>query len=112
MSSLCWSPVNTASAIALDQLKAELSVPVIGMIEPGVRSAIKNTRSNKVGVIGTEVTIQSGAYTRAIKAANAEVEVHSRAWPLFVSLVEEGWTDNEVVEMAATAYLGSLNRAV
>jgi glutamate racemase len=82
------------------------------MIEPGVRSAIKNTRSNKVGVIGTKVTIQSGAYTRAIKAASAEVEVYSRACPLFVSLVEEGWTDNEVVEMAATAYLGSLNRAV
>ena len=102
---------NTSTAIALDQLKAKLPVPVIGVIEPGVRSAIKNTRSNKVGVIGTEATIQSGAYTRALKAANPEIEVYSRACPLFVPLVEEGWTDNEVVEMAAKAYLGSLKQS-
>jgi len=96
---------NTSTAIALHQLKARLAVPVIGVIEPGVRSAIKSTKNKRIGVIGTEATIQSGAYTHALKAANPTVEVYSRACPLFVPLVEEGWTDNEVVEMTAKAYL-------
>lgn len=96
---------NTSTAIALHQLKARLAVPVIGVIEPGVRSAIKSTKNMKIGVIGTEATIQSGAYTHALKAADPTVEVYSRACPLFVPLVEEGWTDNEVVEMTAKAYL-------
>ena len=56
-------------------------------------------------MIGTETTIQSGAYTHALKAADGAIEVYSRACPLFVPLVEEGWTDNEVVEMTARAYL-------
>ena len=96
---------NTSTAIALHQLKARLAVPVIGVIEPGVRRAIKSTKNKRIGVIGTEATIQSGAYTHALKAANPTVEVYSRACPLFVPLVEEGWTDNEVVEMTAKAYL-------
>jgi glutamate racemase len=96
---------NTSTAIALHQLKARLAVPVIGVIEPGVRSAIKSTKNKRIGVIGTEATIQSGAYTHALKAADPTVEVYSRACPLFVPLVEEGWTDNEVVEMTAKAYL-------
>jgi len=96
---------NTSTAIALHQLKARLPVPVIGVIEPGVRRAIKSTKNKRIGVIGTEATIQSSAYTHALKAANPTVEVYSRACPLFVPLVEEGWTDNEVVEMTAKAYL-------
>jgi len=78
---------------------------VIGVIEPGVRRAIKSTKNKRIGVIGTEATIQSSAYTHALKAANPTVEVYSRACPLFVPLVEKGWTDNEVVEMTAKAYL-------
>jgi glutamate racemase len=96
---------NTSTAIALHQLKARLAVPVIGVIEPGVRRAIRRTKNKKIGVIGTEATIQSGAYTHALKAADPSVEVYSRACPLFVPLVEEGWTDNEVVEMTANVYL-------
>lgn len=99
---------NTSTAIALNRLQQNLSVPIVGVIEPGVRAAIKGTRNKKVGVIGTEATIQSGAYTRALKTADPKVEVYSRACPLFVPLVEEGWTDNAVVEMAVKAYLGSL----
>jgi glutamate racemase len=102
---------NTSTAIALGHLKVELSIPVIGVIEPGVRRAIKSTTNKKVGVIGTEATIQSGAYTRALKAADPDIEVYSRACPLFVPLVEEGWTDNEVVEMTVKAYLGSLKQS-
>ena len=102
---------NTSTAIALSHLQESLSVPVIGVIEPGVRRAIKCTKNRKVGVIGTEATIQSGAYTRALKAADPKIEVYSRACPLFVPLVEEGWTDNAVVEMAIKAYLGSLKQS-
>ena len=84
---------------------------MIGVIEPGVRRAIKTHQEQKVGVIGTEATIQSGAYTRALKAADSAIEVYSRACPLFVPLVEEGWTDNAVVEMTVKAYLGSLKQS-
>jgi glutamate racemase len=102
---------NTSTAIALAELKIELSLPVIGVIEPGVRRAIANTKSKRVGVIGTEATIQSGAYTRSLKAVDPEIEVYSRACPLFVPLVEEGWTDNDVVEMTVKTYLGSLKQS-
>ena len=102
---------NTSTAIALSHLQESLSVPVIGVIEPGVRRAIKSTKNRKVGVIGTEATIQSGAYTRALKAADPKIEVYSRACPLFVPLVEEGWTENAVVEMAIKAYLSSLKQS-
>jgi glutamate racemase len=102
---------NTSTAIALPRLRDSLSIPVIGVIEAGVRRAIKSTKNNKVGVIGTEATIQSGAYTRALKQADPGVEVYSRACPLFVPLVEEGWTDNDVVQMTVKAYLGSLKQS-
>ncbi|MGH7928943.1 MAG: glutamate racemase, partial [Candidatus Binatia bacterium] len=90
---------NTSTAIALAPVRERLPIPVIGVIEPGVRRAIKSTKSKKVGVIGTDATIQSGAYTRALKAADNAIEVYSRACPLLVPLVEEGWTDNVVVEL-------------
>jgi glutamate racemase len=102
---------NTSTAVALGPLSERLKVPVIGVIEPGVLRAIKSTKNNKVGVIGTEATIHSGAYTRALKAAKPDIEVYSRACPLFVPLVEEGWTDNGVVEMTVKAYLGSLKQS-
>jgi glutamate racemase len=102
---------NTSTAIALGHLRECLSLPVIGVIEPGVRRAIRSTKNRKIGVIGTEATIQSGAYTHALKAAGDGIEVYSRACPLFVPLVEEGWTDNVVVEMTVKAYLASLKQS-
>jgi glutamate racemase len=102
---------NTSTAIALASLTDRLSIPVIGVIEPGVRRAVKSTRNKKVGVIGTEATIQSGAYTRALKEVDAAIEVYSRACPLLVPLVEEGWTNNQVVDMTVKAYLGSLKQS-
>jgi glutamate racemase len=102
---------NTSTAIALDRLKSSLEVPVIGVIEPGVRKALEKSRNKKIGVIGTEATIQSGAYTTALRAKDVKVEVYSRACPLFVPLVEEGWTGNDVVEMTVKAYLGSLKQS-
>jgi glutamate racemase len=102
---------NTSTAIALEALRERLSVPVIGVIEPGARRALQVTKNKKIGVIGTEATIQSGAYTKALKGQGRNVEVYSRACPLFVPLVEEGWIDNAVVAMTVEAYLGSLKQS-
>ena len=102
---------NTSTAVALEHLREKLSVPVIGVIEPGVMRALSTTKKKRVGVIGTEATIQSGAYTRALKAEDPNIEVYSRACPLFVPLAEEGWTDNAVVEMTVKVYLESLRQS-
>src|SRR5258706_922088 len=102
---------NTSTAVALAALEENLTVPVVGVIEPGARGALKKTRNKRVGVIGTEGTIQSGAYTQALKRLDPKVEVYSRACPLFVPLVEEGWLDNEVVERTVESYLASLKKS-
>jgi glutamate racemase len=99
---------NTASAVALTTLQKELSIPVVGVIEPGARAAVQVTRSGKVGVIGTAGTVASSAYTKAIKQINPDIEVVTRACPLFVPLAEEGWVDNEVARLTARMYLGDL----
>lgn len=100
---------NTATAISLDEVKKEYPLPVIGVLEPGARAAVAATRSRRVGVIGTEATIASGAYEKAIKRLAPDVEVTSVACPLFVSLAEEGWTDNDVAALVAEKYLASLS---
>ena len=102
---------NTASAVSLEALEAELSIPVVGVIEPGARRAVAVTRSGKVGVIGTEGTIKSGAYTKAIKRLAPEIEVLTQPCPIFVPLVEEGWTDNEVARLTTVQYLQRLRDA-
>ena len=99
---------NTASAVALASLQKEFSIPVVGVIEPGARAAAAATTSGKVGVIGTAGTVASSAYTKAIKRINPEIEVVTRACPLFVPLAEEGWVDNEVARLTARMYLGEL----
>ena len=96
---------NTASAISLEAVKKEFPLPVIGVLEPGARAAVRETRTRKIGVIGTEATIASGAYEREIARLDARIVVHSLACPLFVQLVEEGWVDNEVAELVARTYL-------
>jgi glutamate racemase len=99
---------NTASAVALGEIGRDTIVPVIGVIEPGARAAIAASRNGKIGVIGTEATIASGAYTRAIQQLRPGVEIYTRACPLLVPLVEEGWTDNEIAERTVAYYLESL----
>lgn len=99
---------NTASAISLNEVKKEYPLPIIGVLEPGARAAAAATRTRRVGVIGTEATIGSGAYEKAIKRLAPDVVVHSLACPLFVSLAEEGWTDNDVAELVAEKYLAAL----
>jgi len=102
---------NTASAVALPTLRRSLSIPVVGVIEPGAKRAAEVTRSRVIGVIGTSGTIRSSAYTRAIKRISPDISVIARPCPLFVPLAEEGWTDNEVATMAARLYLEELRKA-
>jgi glutamate racemase len=102
---------NTASAISLEAVKKEFPLPVIGVLEPGARAAAAATKTGKVGVIGTEATIGSGAYEKALRRLSPNVEVHSLACPLFVPLVEEGWTQNDVAELVAEKYLAPLRDA-
>jgi len=102
---------NTSTAVALDALQRRVDVPVVGVIEPGARAAAAATRNRKVGVIGTEATIRSGEYTRALRALRPELEIYTRACPLFVPLAEEGWVDNDVAGRAAGLYLTSLARS-
>lgn len=99
---------NTVSAVGLPTLRDRCSVPIIGVIEPGARKAARATKQNRVGVIGTERTIKSGAYPNSIKKLNPEIEVVSQACPLFVPLVEEGWTDNDIAFLTAKRYLQAL----
>jgi glutamate racemase len=98
---------NTATAAALPALQAELSIPVIGVVEPGARAAVEKT-SGVVGVIATEGTVRSRAYTKAIHALDADVEVIESAAPLFVPLAEEGWANTHVAREVAEIYLEPL----
>jgi glutamate racemase len=102
---------NTITAQALDYLRQRSPVPLVGVIEPGARAAVRSTRSGKIGVIGTAGTVASGAYERAIKALRADATVSARACPLFVPLVEEGWFDQPATELIAREYLEPLKRA-
>lgn len=97
---------NTASAVALPALEAQLPIPVIGVILPGAEAAAKATKTGKVAVIGTPGTIASGAYQKALHAAHPELEVRGQACPLFVPLAEEGWLDGAVPHLVAEKYLG------
>ena len=99
---------NTVSAVSLDAVKENLSIPVIGVIEPGAKAAVRATGNKRVGVIGTEATVNSNAYTRTIKALDSAVEVFSLPCPLFVPLAEEGLTDDEIAVLVAERYLGNL----
>jgi glutamate racemase len=96
---------NTATAHALTALRAELGVPVIGVIEPGARAAVSVTRLANIGVIGTAGTIRSGAYERAIRELAPDARIIAQPCPLFVPLVEEGWIDKDATRLIAHEYL-------
>jgi len=101
---------NTVSAVAIDDLKAQFDIPIIGMIEPGADAAEQATRRGRIGVIGTLATIASESYTRALHQRQRSFEVISKPCPLFVPLAEEGWTDHPVSQMVADEYLGELRQ--
>jgi glutamate racemase len=103
---------NTASALAADYLRSNLSVPVMGVIRAGARRAVAATRSGRIGVIATEATVSNGAYERAMLAIRNGLEITSRPCPLFVPLAEEGWLDHPVTRSVAEEYLGGLRSRV
>jgi glutamate racemase len=96
---------NTASSLALTEVADVANVDVIGVIEPGAHTALQSTTSKRVGVIGTEATVNSGAYTKAIHALDPAVEVVARACPLFVALAEEGYAGKTATRLVAEEYL-------
>jgi glutamate racemase len=97
---------NTASALALQKVKDESPVPVIGVIQPGAKQAVRASETGRIGIIATEATVGSGAYDRAIHSFRSDAEVTAKACPLFVALAEEGWTDHpEATRLIAHSYL-------
>jgi glutamate racemase len=102
---------NTVSAVALDMLRVELDVPVLGVIEPSARAAVRASRSARIGVLATAGTIASGAYPRAAAAEDSRVELFGTAAPLLVPLAEEGWVGGQVPELAIDRYVSELARS-
>lgn len=96
---------NTVSAVALDMMRIELDLPVLGVILPGARAAVSAAAGRTIGVLGTTGTITSGAYPRAISSFSTRAEVIGQPAPLFVPLAEEGWIDGEVPRLVARRYL-------
>jgi glutamate racemase len=103
---------NSASALAVPVLMAEYALPMMGVIGPGARLAVERSPSGRIGVIGTRATIASGAYERAIVGLRPDAAVVGQACPLFVSLVEEGWTDRPATRLIAEEYLAPLRGRV
>lgn len=99
---------NTASALALDEIREEIEIPVIGVVEPGAVMAANTTVTNNIGIIGTESTIKSGIYNKFLHRINPEITVVSKACPLFVPLVEEGLWEDRVTEDIVGRYLHEL----
>ncbi len=99
---------NTASSNSLEEMRKAFDLPIFGVVVPGVEAALRATKNGKVGIIGTAATVRSHAYEEMIQKKNPEIQVFSKACPLFVPLAEEGWTDNEVSSFAAKRYLTEL----
>lgn len=96
---------NTASAIALEEIEPEIDIPILGVVKPGAKVAALKTKNKRIGVIGTEAMINSGIYTEFINRRDKDITVVSKACPLFVPLVEEGWLKDSVTYEVANRYL-------
>jgi glutamate racemase len=99
---------NSASAVALETVREEFEIDILGVIEPGAKAAVNYTRNSRVGIIGTVATIGSDSYVKAIHRRNDRIKVFSLACPLFVPLVEEGYIEKEATELIARDYLKTL----
>jgi glutamate racemase len=101
---------NTVSATSLDWLTSHYLLPIIGVIEPAVEDAIKATKNNKIGVIGTRATIESNAYQNSILHKKPNAKVYSYPCPLLVPLAEEGWLDSPATKIILNDYLSPLKK--
>ena len=102
---------GTVSSVALDTVKQEVPVDIIGVVEPTVSEALRVTRNNKIGIIGTEGTIKSGSYKNKILNINKDIEIYEKACPLFVPLVENGYLKSEATKIIAGEYLEEIKKA-
>ena len=102
---------GTASAIALPEIRHEISLPVFGVVDAAANEAVKVTKNNKIGIIGTAGSIRSGAYEKEIKEKNPDIKIFASACPLFVPLVEEGHTKGQVARLVAEEYLKDIKAA-
>lgn len=99
---------NTISAVALEPLREEFDLPIIGVVKPGAKAAAEATKNGRIGVIATRATINSGIYEDFLHKTNPEIKVYKQACPLFVPLVEEGWIDDPITDKVIHRYLDSL----
>ena len=102
---------NSVEVSAIDDIAAQAGIPVVGVIDPGTRAAVAATRNGVIGLIGTEATVASKAYDRAVAATGAKVNLHSQACPLFVEFVERGETSGNDLRTIAREYLEPLREA-
>jgi glutamate racemase len=102
---------NSSSSYALESLRNEFPVPVVGVIHPGAKKAVSLTKNNRVGVAATSATIASGEYEKTVRFYGRKVKVFVRACPLLVPLVEEGWFDKPVTLTVAREYMAPLKEA-
>lgn len=100
---------GTASSTALEAVRQNFDIPIIGIVQPAALSAVKETINQRIGVIATEGTVRSQSYDEVIHEHSGEIEVFSTACPLFVSLVEEGWVEDKVTTIVAKRYLSELS---
>lgn len=100
---------GTASSNSLKTMRREFeALPIKGVVQPGAIAAVHTTKNNKIGIIGTEGTVRSGAYRKLIQEQNPDIEVYSKACPLFVPLAEEGWVTGDIAKQTAQIYLKDL----
>ncbi len=103
---------NTASAYAIEMLKENLTIPVVGVVEPGARRALELTVKGKIGIIGTQATIKSSSYEKKLRQiCSFPIDIYSKPCPLFVPLAEEGWENDETTFLVAEKYLAELKKS-
>ncbi|MBQ1965858.1 MAG: glutamate racemase [Clostridia bacterium] len=102
---------GTVSSVALPLLQGMTQIPVIGVVNPTAAAACKATKNRKIGILGTSATVKSGSYQSAIAAIDPDISVVAQACPLFVPLVENGYLDGEITELAAKEYMKPLQDA-
>ena len=101
---------NTACSLSLSALKKKIDIPIVGVIEPAVKKAIEISKNGRIGIIGTNGTVNSKAYDKKIKKLDKKIIISSKSCPLFVPLVEEGWLDEDITYKIAQRYLDCLKK--
>ncbi len=102
---------NTSSSFALNRLKYNFKIPILGVITPGVKAALEVTRNKRIGIIGTNVTIDSNAYQNKIINADPSIKIFAKSCPLFVPIIEEGWLSGKITSSVIRKYLMPLKNA-